>query len=435
MDFRDVDIDSLSSHWLTFHQLSSGSLVDGVKRLGPAGMARCTSASLCLEGHKWELPHDEMRGMSLESVLMALVNPMLGRSQTLSLGVSGGMDSRFLLCLLRGCPHQTYHIHTFGHPDDPDVHLAKRIAKGEQLSYLHLHESIPDVDQCLKALKEYMAYNCATEPASSVLKMRYFPHIHELDRVVIDGGFGEIARRQYFNRLLRLGKQAFHSGDPRKIAPYFRVHRAKIFNEEIIRSMESTIVQHIDYLWTQMPDMIQIGDENFLDLLAIRTRFPNWGAYEQSRMDSMVLNYMPFAQPSFLRKMFQVPVQVRKNGRLFREIIKRRSPSLASYPLVKGGTTYPFGMSTLTSQLWTRLKKKVGITFKNVMPVKFLHHLSEFVKDTAHSREVKNSSLYDHSYIVKIVDQFYHGKLELATEVDWWLAFEVWRQGIVNGIK
>jgi hypothetical protein len=52
------------------------------------------------------------------------------------------------------------------------------------------------------------------------------------------------------------------------------------------------------------------------------------------------------------------------------------------------------------------------------------------VRDTIHSQSVKSYVPYDHRAIHAMVDQFYAGRKDLAGEVDWWLAFEIWRQSL-----
>lgn len=62
--------------------------------------------------------------------------------------------------------------------------------------------------------------------------------------------------------------------------------------------------------------------------------------------------------------------------------------------------------------------------------MELLSRVSEFVQDTVHSREVSSWEPYDYTAIVRMVEQFYEGKTELARQVDWWLAFEMWRKSI-----
>ncbi|MDH5683565.1 MAG: hypothetical protein OEZ20_03765, partial [candidate division WOR-3 bacterium] len=311
------------------------------------------------------------------------------------------------------------------------VIIAQRIAQENNLQSVYFNAPLPKPDDCLVILKEYIGQTCANEPASTFLKLRYYPIIHSQNKFIIDGGFGEIWRRQYLNRLLKRGKKALLSGNPRLIYPYLLRQRASIFNEDVIRTMHRGIENQIESLWNTMPKIEEIGEENFLDLMAIRTRFPNSGCYEQARMDCEVLNYMPFAQPSFLQMLFKTPLQLRMNGKLLRQIIYKHYPALARYPLVKNNTTYPFYFSTIPAWGWTKFKAKLGLSFVDPSVIEFLSVMKVFIQDIIHSDKVKNYSAYDYPAILNLVEQFYSGKKELANELDWWLSFELFRR-IIN---
>jgi hypothetical protein len=147
-------------------------------------------------------------------------------------------------------------------------------------------------------------------------------------------------------------------------------------------------------------------------------------------MDGECASYMPFAQPSVLNVLFNTPVAVRKNGRLFRQLIRRRFSSLTRYPLVKSGITYPFRFSTIPAWAWTKFKAKIGRTFHDTTSVAFLHRIAGEVQDLVHSTSVQSYPVYDCSFIRKLVEKFYRGQSELAPQVHWWLVFEMWRRAV-----
>ncbi|MCZ6774985.1 MAG: hypothetical protein O7D34_00835, partial [Ignavibacteria bacterium] len=168
---------------------------------------------------------------------------------------------------------------------------------------------------------------------------------------------GEIARRQFLNRMLVRGSHALQTGNPRLIYHFLLVHRASVFNQEITNRMLKGVENQIDSVWHSMPSIENIGLENFLDLMIVRNRFPNYGGVEQSRTDAMIPSYIPYAQPSFVQRTFEIPLRLRKNGRLFRKMILENKPSLRKYPLVKGNVTYPFIVSGISAWIWTKAKK------------------------------------------------------------------------------
>jgi hypothetical protein len=427
-----IDFEAFGAHWLTFNQMSWDSMIKGIKRLGPNGFAVCQNSVIELKNKPWQpaVLSSEKNQEELEEYLKAIINPAMELDFSLSLALSGGLDSRVILALLMASYKKPFSLHTFSHQSDPDVIIAKKIAEDNNLQQLYFNETIPTAEECLPMLNEFIGPTCANEPVSTFLKLRYYPIINSQNKFIIDGGFGEIWRRQYLNRLLRRGRKALKSNNPQLIYSYLLRHRASIFNQDFFKIMQKGLENQIESLWKTMPKIEEIGEENFLDLMAIRTRFPNSGCYEQARMDCEVLNYMPFAQPSFLQLLFRTPLNLRRNGRLFRQLILKNSPALAKYPLVKNNTTYPFLFSTILAWVWTKFKAKMGLSFSDPSVIEFLSNMKEFIQDTIHSSEVKSYSAYDYPTILNLVEQFYAGKNELANEVDWWLAFELWRQSI-----
>jgi hypothetical protein len=239
---------------------------------------------------------------------------------------------------------------------------------------------------------------------------------------------GEIARRQFLNKILFLGRSALQSGAPRAIMPYLSVRRSGMFNPEIGTLMTRGAEAQLHEAWESMPPISSIGREDFLDLLIVRYRFPNYAGFEQTRMDEEVVSYMPYAQPSFLRLAFHLDLAEKRRGRLFRRVIRESAPDLTHFPLVKGTTPYPYIFTGIPAWGWVRAKKALGMSPIDTTPARFLTHMREFVSDLARSTTVKGYAPYDQVKIVQTVDGFYAGRLECAWELDWWLGFELWRR-------
>lgn len=424
----EIDFEAFSSHWLLVNQLSGGSMVKGVKRLGAGGRVLCTPTSVKIEERNWQISSEDGEKEPFEAVLKSYLAP--GHLPPISLGLSGGLDSRVLLSLLSRQSQQPFSLHAFGDAEDPDVIISRRIAQREHLDHRYLRDPIPSSDECIRQMNEYVQHTCAIEPASSFLKLRYHSQLHASNKIVIDGGLGELGRRQYFNRLRIFGRKALLNGDARSMAEHMTRDRCRIFNDEMTRKLHAGVEYQIEKLLKEMPGIEEIGVDHFLDLMVIRTRFPNWAAYEQSRMDGLVVSCMPFAQPSLIRQIFSTRFAEKRNGKLYRSIIRRNCPSISHYPLVKNGTVYPFHSSYYGSAVWTKVKSKLGLSFQDPTPSRFLHRMSQFVQDTLHSIPTRSCVYYDLQNVTKVVTNFYKGKEELAGHVDWWLAFEIWRQSV-----
>jgi len=420
-----IDFRVFGSHWLTFNQLSTESVVADMVRLGPGGYAIIENGNLQISSSAWTPGTVEMDtdGSTFARTLSALCHPENERIP--SLGLSGGLDSRLLLSLQPNHP-----VHVFGPSDHPDVQTAHHIAQQEEITLHHFHEDIPSLQDCLTLLTVRAATTTVISVASSVVGLRYYDALHHNNRIILDGGMGEAARRQFMNRLLRLGRSALRSGDPAAILPFLRVPRPHMFSADVMECMIQGAIEQIDAGLCALLHNSHISTENALDLFGIRTRLPNFFGLEQNRLDSMGICYMPFAQPSLLQAVFNVPLHLRSNGKLFRHLIRTHWSALARYPLVKSGITYPFGLSGLPVHILTRIKKSVGWrwTGHNAERENFLHIMRPFVLDIAHSRDVQTFSAYHPPRIIQLVTDYYKGQYAHAAAVDWWLAFEMWRR-------
>ena len=427
---NEIDFEQFGSHWLTFNQLSYSSLIRRIERLGPGGVAVCTPTSIVIQNSPW-LPNFT-HGISnkIDQTIISLLNPEIGNDSMLSLGLSGGLDSRLLFACLIAKSNKTFSLHLFGHPDEPDVKVAQQIAGDYHFDQNFFPQSNPSSTTDLSTLREYVAKTCLTVPASGWFKLHFYSELSKMKRIMIDGGMGEIARRQYLNRIYWKGKKKLLHGSLSDIFPYIKSHHASIFNEETIEVMERGINQQLIAIQDEMPSVDKIGIENFLDLLIVRYRFPNYAGIDQSRIDEAIVNYMPYAQPSFLQDVFQTPVYLRRGGKLFRSLIQAYQSTLTNYPLVKGVTTYPYWFSTLPASLYTKVKTTCGSQFHNPSREEFLRTMKEYINDILISGDVKTFSVYDQQALKRLVDEYFGGKTNLAGELDWWLSFELWRQSM-----
>ncbi len=423
-----IDYAAFGTHWLTFNQLSTTCLVEGITRLGPGGRAAWAEGHLKTDETPWtpEIDERDQDGSAFTHTLTALVHPWIPERRALSLGLSGGLDSRLLLAARLDLP--IVQTHVFGAEDHPDVQVARRIAKQEGLRQYHFHEPVPDLDHTLALLRNQVAHTNAVSAASSVIGLRYYEGLQNRRLVMIDGGLGEAARRQFMNRLLRRGRRALRSDNPATILPYLRVPRTDVFTEAVRTRMEQGAEQQIATLWETLPPPKAIGVENFVDLLGVRTRLPNFFGFEQNRLDAIIQNYMPFAQPSLLQAVFHTPLSLRRNGRLFRQHIRAQRKSLTRYPLIKGTTAYPFRLRTVPAYAWTSLKKRLNGTYTDSTRLQFLETIKPFALDALHSQTVRTYPAYDHAKLTALIEGYYNGQTELAGQVDWWLAFEMWRR-------
>lgn len=426
----DLDFQALGSRWLLFNQMSYASGVKQIGRLGPGGRAQFRSGSLMGSAVTPWIPQSEPAspGEALD-LAGAFVGCALDHQLTPALALSGGLDSRLLLAFLVGSGSADFTTYSIGDPADPDVRVA-----GEMTSHLNLRHSdycdpLPDPHTCLEHLRSYVAQVHLVEPASTWSKLRYYPVLRERGHLVIDGGYGEFGRRQFFNRVVRLGRAAVRARDGKGLIHLVGHARADIFVPEVARSLEQGALAALQEALDSMPAR-RLDPGDFMDLLAVRFRIPNSGGPEQARQDSEVLNFMPLAQPSYLRAVLAVPAHFRANGRAYYDRIRMMDSRLMRFPRVKGGDTIPFGLSTNLSWLIARAKALAGKGYVDPRPDELLMRLREYVLDLVHSAAVSGNGIYDNRKVVAAVDRYYRGDGRGRSAVDWWLTFELWKQAL-----
>ncbi|MBZ0200351.1 MAG: hypothetical protein K8H86_10820, partial [Ignavibacteriaceae bacterium] len=152
----------------------------------------------------------------------------------------------------------------------------------------------------------------------------------------------------------------------------------------------------------------------------------------QAAMDLLAPGYMPFAQKSLLDAGFLLSPKVKNNGRIFRSIISQSNLKLDKFPLVKNQIIYPFGSSSLSARVITRIKNKLGFVYNDPTRNIMLDLLKEYVFELINSREIKNFAIYDLNKIANIVTGYYSKNKSFAYELDWFLTFELWRQSLKN---
>ena len=427
-----INIENLGSRWLTFNQLSHGCLINGIEKLAPGGKIEIRPNKIVIENKNW-IP--EKVGATSESFTDCLVPFLFPKSDSnfpITLGLSGGLDSRTLLSIAVSEEDASFRkklvIHSFGEKDDPDLVVAGEICKKIGVEHTLLSKDFAYDKNFIAKLSDYSKDAILVEPVSSFIKNIYFDDEYFNNKIVIDGANGEIARRQFYNRLFLKGRSDLKTRNAKNILSHLRINRADIFTTEAMIEMENGSLSDVEKLFEVIPPVEQIGVERFIDMIAIKFRFPNYFGPEQSRLDKKIICYMPFSQASVLEQAFHLPESEKRNSRLFYNLISKNKPILKRFPLVKNGITYPYGLNSLSAFIFTKLKKRI-ITRNLFDPTYLLYQsMKDYINDLAASTEVRNFSLYNHDKVYKIIDRYYKGDRSVQSQLDWWFTFELWRQ-------
>lgn len=432
----EINFKEFGSRWLLFNQISQNSVLKNITRvIGGQSIKidrKANKAFFTENNFSTSARHLDYQPNSFVDQLSELISFPLAANK-ISLSFSGGLDSRLLFSYLLGNKKRNWDAHTFGDENHPDAVIAKRICNDFDIPHRQIEIPQPSSDRFILELKDYVGQTVVNNCASSFLQLRNYYGLECGNQIVIDGGFGEIWRREFFNRLLFLGSKFILNGDIEKIIPHLRLHRADIFSEEVKRIMLEGSKKQLEIIFSELPLPDQIGLENWIDLFAAKTRIQNYYSHEQSRLDLILTSYMPFLQPSILDELSATPVSQRKNGKLFRMLIKKNAENLVKYSLVKGQMVVPFWMNTLQSRVWNLIRKKILRKSDDLgRRRKLFIDMTPLILDIFSSTSVKECNFYDHKKITTLIENLYKGNYDerILNELDWWLSFELFRQQI-----
>lgn len=430
----DIDFTEFSSRWVLFNQISQNSIFKNSKRL-VAGRSATINIRENIEvsygSNKCEFSDKSFSSEEYESQLTSLINLNIPSSEKLSLSLSGGMDSRVILSVLMNNRNEIFETHSFGNPKHPDSNVAKLITENLNIPHHQLNSTNNNVDELLKEIESYTTESVINNAASAIMQLKNYEFLSKRNVIVIDGGFGEIWRREFFYRLLIKGKNALLDGNIDKIIPHLALPRADIFSEDIVLEMNQGVGVQLENIIDRLPKVSKSNIENWLDNFALETRLPNYYSHEQTRLDEMITAVMPFAQQSLLSNLFNIEISEKKNGRLFRKIVKQNYPELTNYSLVKGTTMQPYSLNSLQSRLWSLMVKKMRKDFREVNNTDILlMSLKEYIYDSIHSKNILESPIYDKTKINNLVENYYNGNKHNGYSVDWLLSFILFKQSI-----
>ncbi len=430
----EIDFSEFSSRWMLFNQISQESIFKNCKRLVAGKSVTINTREnykVSYGSNKLKYSNKSFSSKEYESKLSSLVNLNILSSKELSLSLSGGMDSRVLLSILIKKRSDFYETHSFGNANHPDSTVAKLLSDDFNIPHYQYNSTENNIDNLLREIESYTTESVINNAASAIMQLKNYEFLSERKLVVIDGGFGEIWRREFFYKLFIRGKRALLDLKVEEITPFLELPRADIFSEEVVQNMKHGIKSQLENVIELLPEMSKDNIENWLDQFALETRLPNYYSHEQTRLDDMVTAVMPFAQQSLISNLFGVKISEKKNGKLFRNIIKQNHSKLAKYSLIKGTTKHPYSLNSLQSRLWSVALKKTGNDFKEIGNTEILlGSLKEYLFDTIQSKEIIESAIYDKVKIHKIVGDYYSGNRKNGYSVDWLLAFIIFKQSI-----
>ena len=432
LDKFEIDFNEFGSRWLLINQISNKSIIKNVRRLSCGATASLKDNECKYFENNW-IPEKSkfITTVEYKSKLEKLTLLGLSNNRRVTLSLSGGMDSRVILSLLLNSDYKNWGCYILKTEDKADKQIAEKILTDLKIQYKLYADEYPDENNILAELFNYIGSTYLTGSSINSLKLFYF-RLFPNDEIIVDGGFGEIWRREFLNRLYVFGKKDIEEKNFSNVNNHLIHNKADIFSEECNLLMKEGSIKQIETLFATLPSQNEIGLGNWLDLFSIKTRLVNFYAQEQARVDNYVTAYMPFVQPYILNDIFNLPVEERLNNKLFKDIIRSDKNRLSKYNLAKGNISYPFYFTPLMKRIYYKVYGKFNKPHSENGYDKFLSGMKYFIMDSLNSKQAKEYAPYNYKLISKEVNSYFNGNKSRRKYVDWFLTFEIFRQIVEN---
>ena len=428
---NEINIDEFSTSWLLTHKITWQNIIKNITQLGPSGkgiikLNTSEKNSIAITNTPLMInSFNRTEDAVFINHLIKLITIPFKKNRKLSLGLSGGLDSRVLFQLLLTQETSKLQTHTFGDKNNFDAKVAAQIADDYKIKHSLLKTEIPKEDEIVNSFYNYSSQLGISASISDILIYPLYSLINQNYDFIIDGAFGEIFRRAFLVRFSLTGKKEILNRNPEAFLNSLKYSRADIFNNDLNKKMERIALNQIKETLKVFPDPADVGVENWLDNFLIITKVPSVSSLSQTLLDDLCSAYMPFIQPSLLKLGLGLPINNRAN--LYKRIINDGDKNLNKYSLVKDQIIYPYFLPTFYARIFTKIKRKLGYFYSDENKLKILDKLRDFVLDKISSTEVKNFTWYDNSKTEKLAKDYYNGKKILADQLLWWITFEMWR--------
>lgn len=430
---KQINFEELSSYWnLQYILNAEKTFIQDITTAGPEAEITISSDGLT-KNNRWWTPKEQ--NISVEEVINRLEDittlPLTVNRKPL-LGLSGGMDCRTLLAFLDNKCSKETSLFSFGDNSHPDISVAKDISKTLEMNhFITTKELLPEAE-LFEAVKKHILRTEMHFPVDYYNIFSTFSNLSEKGYTFIDGAAGEFMRNRTGNRLIHRFKLNPSIDPVPLMRDQLKSGRFTFFNSEINNQLDQGAIKALEGATKILPSLKDVSAYQWVDLFLIRYAF--WGD-SCGYLDSQIPNYMPFAQPSLLEAIYNLPIEKKVNNKINLSIIKKLSPKLAKEPLVRENVKAPYFTSyhNIYSTLWTRMATKLGRRFINPSPLIFFNQMQNTIRERLFSANVKSVSYYDHQILKSEFEKAVKTKnLNSADNILTWLSLDIWRETIEN---
>ena len=426
----EIDYTVFASHLLSMNPLSYKCFIKDVVKLGPNEKITISSGVITTKRKDYTIfGNTEKNFNRLEHILSNFTSLMSDSGLKVSLGLSGGMDSRLLLGLLLNSNKGKFSAHTFGEQHNPDVYIPVDMSRKLGFNHQVLYKEFESIDDPLNEARDFV-YHTQMRSVPSVLRNQlYFKKLYSQGFSMIDGGMGDLMRRAVANRIILDGRNHFKDNNFSEIAMMFRKPiPLSMFNPDVKNQLLNSVKECMISESGNLPDLSEGNYGDWFDVMRVKYLMPNSASLFQAHMDSILPNFMPYLQPVFLREVFAFTEKDRNDSKLSRKIVKRNYPLLSKFTQGRYGTNVPYGSGLYKGYIYAKIQHLKGKLYVDNRSADFLNTISGYIEDKVNSESVKNNSLYDYKTICSWYEKFLSGDRAQAANLEKWLMIEFWQE-------
>ena len=345
--------------------------------------------------------------------------------KVISLGLSGGIDSRLVLAFLLKSK-QSFQCYSLRNEENKDLKIASEICKSFKLEHRLLERSNITLQAAEEEIYKYYKNIPPSIPLTQLLDFGFYGKEYLMNVILLDGGFGGFYRRQYFNKLYLKGYNFFKPENAGEIKFLLSAPKPDIYNEEIIVAMQ----KGIDAVSTEFISLFESPKNkkdlaDILDLISVRFMLPNVYGPGQTILDQNFVSFMPLAQKEIINIGLNILLQLKSGSKFIKGIIKKTEKKLTRINLVNNNLEYTFFLNYKLAMIRLLVHRKL-FRQHSYMKYKVFLNSREYIFDLLNSNTTKHNQYLDYSKISKIVDEFFKGDYSKGNYIDWFLTFSFW---------
>jgi hypothetical protein len=396
-----------------------------VRKLGPASIYRFKDGVLTSRQSYWDISGLNIESLDEKASAEGLWESLSSAARQIGkvfsrpvADLTGGYDTRGMVAPLRAA-HLPLTVTVSGHPKNPDVRIAHRLAKTTGLPLLHI-ENLEAVS--FAEAKDAFHFNdgeCNLVDYGRILRLHR--QLAAKFDISLNGSFGEFARGIWWELLLP------HTGAVRKLDTVW-VARQRLsswnFDQSIIRpalQIEMTahfagVIERNNARCSHLPNTVQ------MDNIYLMMRSQRWQGRLASSTDQLWPTISLYMFRSALETMLETKARAKSRALLIRNMLYRFDPEMAKVRLGYGNAAVPFGWKTFYRfvpmipfygrQVVSKIARTAGFNLtpqpvygpqQTPVPLRFWRE--EEVRDLLNSKEMRSSYLFDRTALQSFLNR------------------------------